>query len=292
MSRIQIMTDSASDISYADEQKYSISVLPFSVTLGDRTYVSRVDFDNERFFAMMAQHQEVPKTAQITPFQFQEIYLREAQRGVTDLILVLINSQGSATYGNSVQAIEPFYEEHPEYRDVFRVHSFDGAGYSAMYGAPVVNAARMLADGSGLDEILRYLTQILPRRQIYFGIYDLAYAARSGRIPTAAAFLGTKLNVKPVLEIFDHAITTAAKCRGERKLPEKIVDLTLAAMEPGGPYELMYGSDAACLESVRQLMEQRLGYGPSAVYQIGAAIASNSGPRAVGIAFTRSSGLQ
>lgn len=291
MGRIQIMTDSASDISYADEQKYSISVLPFPIVLGNRTYLSRVDFNNEQFYERMSQHNEIPKTAQITPFQFQEIYLREAQRGVTDLILVLINSQGSATYNNSLQAIELLYEEHPEYRELFRVHSFDGAGYSAMYGAPVVNAARMLANGQGLDEVLGYLAQTLPQRQIYFGIYDLTYAAKSGRIPTAAAFLGEKLNLKPVLKIFDHSITTAAKCRGERKLPEKVVELTVAAMEPGTPYELMYGSDPDCLETVRQLMVEQLGYEPSAVYQIGAAIASNSGPRAVGIAFTRKEGL-
>lgn len=41
MSKIQIMTDSASDISYADEQKYCISVIPFPITLGDKTYTSR-----------------------------------------------------------------------------------------------------------------------------------------------------------------------------------------------------------------------------------------------------------
>ena len=50
MSKIQIMTDSTSDISYADEQKYSISVIPFPITLGDKTYTSRVDFDNDQFF--------------------------------------------------------------------------------------------------------------------------------------------------------------------------------------------------------------------------------------------------
>ena len=81
MSKIQIMTDSASDISYADEQKYSISVIPFPITLGDKTYTSRVDFDNDQFFSLMAQYDEIPKTAQITPFQFQEIYLWEAQAG-------------------------------------------------------------------------------------------------------------------------------------------------------------------------------------------------------------------
>ena len=287
MSKIQIMTDSASDISYADEKKYNISVIPFPITLGDKTYTSRVDFDNKQFFDLMAQYDEIPKTAQITPFQFQEIYLQQARAGVTDLVLVLINSKGSSTYDNSVQAIELFYEEYPEYRDVLHIHSFDGMGYNALYGSPVVHAAQMCAAGASLEEILNYLTDILPRRQIYFGIYDLKYAAKSGRIPTAAAFLGTALNMKPVMNIFDRSITTAAKCRGERKLVEKVAEMSIAAMEPGSPYEIVYGSDPTCLEELRRLMVQQLGYEPAAVYQIGAAVAANSGPRVVGAAFTR-----
>lgn len=287
MGKIQIMTDSASDISYADEKKYNISVIPFPITLGDKTYTSRVDFDNQQFFDLMAQYDEIPKTAQITPFQFQEIYLQQARSGVTDLVLVLINSKGSSTYDNSVQAIDLFYGEYPEYRDVLHIHSFDGMGYNALYGSPVVHAAKMCAEGASLEEILNYLTDILPRRQIYFGIYDLKYAAKSGRIPTAAAFLGTALNMKPVMNIFDRSITTAAKCRGERKLVEKVAEMSIAAMEPGSPYEIVYGSDPTCLEELRRLMVQQLGYEPAAVYQIGAAVAANSGPRVVGAAFTR-----
>lgn len=287
MRKIQIMTDSASDISYADEQKYSISVIPFPITLGDKSYTSRVDFDNEQFFTLMAQHDEIPKTAQITPFQFQQIYLREAKAGVTDLILVLINSKGSATYDNSLQAINLFFEEYPQYKEVLHIHSFDGMGYNALYGSPVVYAAQMCDDGASVEEILHYLTEILPRRQIYFGIYDLKYAAKSGRIPTAAAFLGSALKLKPVMKIFDHSITTAAKCRGERKLVEKVVEMSMADMEPGTPYELVYGNDISCLEELRHLMVQKLGYEPAAIYQIGAAVAANSGPRVVGAAFTR-----
>ncbi|MCI5898779.1 MAG: DegV family protein [Lachnospiraceae bacterium] len=287
MRKIQIMTDSASDISYADEQKYSISVIPFPITLGDKSYTSRVDFDNEQFFTLMAQHDEIPKTAQITPFQFQQIYLREARAGVTDLILVLINSKGSSTYDNSLQAIDLFFEEYPQYREVLHIHSFDGMGYNALYGSPVVHAAQMCDDGASVEEILQYLTEILPRRQIYFGIYDLKYAAKSGRIPTAAAFLGSALNLKPVMKIFDHSITTAAKCRGERKLVEKVAEMSIADMEPGTPYELVYGNDTSCLEELRHLMVRKLGYEPAAVYQIGAAVAANSGPRVVGAAFTR-----
>ena len=286
MRKIQIMTYSASDISAADEKQHNISVIPFPVTLGGKSYTSRVDFDNEGFYALMAEHDDIPTTSQITPFQFVDIYLQQARAGVTDLILVLINSKGSSTYDNSVQAIQLFHEDYPEYPD-FRVHSFDGMGYNACYGAPVVEAAKMLEAGAGVEEICAWLEDVLPRRQVYFGIYDLKYAARSGRIPTAAAFLGNKLNLKPVMKIFDREITTAAKCRGEKKLVEKIAQLSLSDMEPGTPYQLIYGCDESCLEEIRAAMKEALGYEADAVYQIGAAVAANAGPRVVGVAFTR-----
>ena len=286
MRKIQIMSDSASDISVADEKQHNISVIPFPVTLGGKSYISRVDFDNEGFYALMAEHDDIPATSQITPFQFVDIYLQQARAGVTDLILVLINSKGSSTYDNSVQAIRLFHEDYPEYPD-FRVHSFDGMGYNASYGVPVVEAAKMLESGAGVEEICAWLEDVLPRRQVYFGIYDLKYAARSGRIPTAAAFLGNKLNLKPVMKIFDREITTAAKCRGEKKLVEKITQLSLSDMEPGTPYQVIYGCDESCLEEIRAAMREALGYEADAVYQIGAAVAANAGPRVVGVAFTR-----
>ena len=286
MRKIQIMTDSASDISLADEKQHNISVIPFPVTLGGKSYTSRVDFDNEGFYALLAEHDDLPTTSQVTPFQFVDIYLEQARAGVTDLILVLINSRGSSTYDNSVQAIRLFHEDYPEYPD-FRVHSFDGMGYNACYGAPVVEAAKMLEAGAGVEEICAYLEDILPRRQIYFGIYDLKYAAKSGRIPTAAAFLGTKLNLKPVMKIFDREITTAAKCRGEKNLVEKTAQLSGADMEPGTPYQLIYGCDESCLEEICAAMREALGYEADAVYQIGAAVAANAGPKVVGVAFTR-----
>ena len=93
MSKIKIITDAASDISSEDELKYGIRVIPFQVTLGDESYTTRVDMDNAQFYARMAQCDEIPKTAQVNPFQFQEIYLQEAQAGYTDLILVLIKAR-------------------------------------------------------------------------------------------------------------------------------------------------------------------------------------------------------
>lgn len=287
MSKIQIMTDSASDISAADEQRYGISVLPIQVSLGGKSYASRVDLDNEQFYALMAQFDEIPKTSQITPFEFQEVYLRQARDGVTDLILVLINSKGSSTCDNARMAKDLFFEEHPEYQDKLAITILDGMGYSALYGAPVVRAAQMREEGACAQEIVDYLTEIMPRRQIYFGIYELKYASRSGRIPTAAAFLGDKLNLKPLMKIFGNEITTAAKCRGEKRLISKAAELSLADMEPGSPYQVIYGCDPACRDEMERAMTAALGYGPAGAYQIGAAVAANAGPKVSGICFTR-----
>ena len=63
------------------------------------------------------------------------------------------------------------------------------------------------------------------------------------------------------------------------------MELVARDIAPGTPYQLIYGSVVEDLEKLRLAMTQKLGYGPTGVYQIGAAIAANAGPRAVGVSF-------
>lgn len=212
--------------------------------------------------------------------------MQEAQDGYTDLILTLINSNGSATFGNAVMAKDMFFDEHPEYRDKVRIHVYDGKGYSAQYGYPMVVAGRMVKEGKSAQEIRDYLETELDKRRIYFGMYTLKYAGKSGRIPSAAAFIGDKLNLKPIMKIFDKEITTAAKVRGEARLVNKVASMSLADMEPGTPYQIIYGEDIHDRDEMEALVTKKLGYGPDGYYQIGAAVAANAGPRVTGLAFT------
>lgn len=286
MSNLKIITDSASDITYAEEAAYNIRVIPFPIALGGKSYLSRVDFDNQGFYALMNQHpDELPTTSQVTPFQFQEIIEEEVAQGHSELLFLLINSKGSATYANAVQARSLYFDEHPEQADRVRISVLDSRGYSALYGFLAVEAAKMAQKGEDLGAVEAYLTGALEKRMIYFGIYSLKYAGKSGRIPSAAAFLGDKLGLKPVMKIFDHEITTAAKARGEQRLITSIVDLVSRDIDQGTPYQLIYGSVVEDLDKLRLAMEQKLGYGATGAYQIGAAIAANAGPRAVGVAF-------
>lgn len=287
MNKIQIMTDSASDISVEDEKKYNIPIIPFPITFGNESYLSRVELSNEKFFDLLSTYDGIPKTAQITPFQFVEIYLEQAKKGVEDLILVLINSKGSETYNNSLTAIKMFYSEYPEYKDKLNVYSIDGIGYNAIYGVPVIQAIQMRDNGASAKEIVDFLKDVIPKREIFFGIFNLKYAAKSGRIPSAAAFVGQIMRIKPIMRIFNNEIKTAAKCIGEKNSYKKMVELTKQDIEPNSPYEIIYAKDTDCIEEFKEIIVKELGYEPSAIYQTGAAVASNAGVRLVGISFMK-----
>jgi len=291
MSKVRIMTDSASDISVEEEKKYNIHIVPFPVVLGDKSYLSRIDFDNEGFYKLMTENDDIPKTSQITVYQFDEIFKEQFDAGYTDIIYVSINSKGSASYSNAVRAKDEFFEEHPECKGKFNIYVYDGLGYSGYYGYPIIVSAKMAQEGKTANEIDEYLKAELPKRRIYFGIYGLKYAAKSGRIPSAAALVGDALGVKPIMKIWDNAIVTAAKCRGEKKLISKMVDMTLKDMEPGSEYQIVYGNDDTVRDELAAKMTEAVGYGPTDYFQIGAAVASNSGPKVTGTIFNVKSEL-
>ena len=283
---VKLITDSVSDISLEEELSFGVRVLPYPVVIGGKSYYSRVELSNQEFFDLMEQYpDEVPTTSQITAYRFQQIMEEEVAAGHTELIFVLINAKASATYGNACMAKENLFEEHPELRDRVKIEVVDSRGYMTIYGTVVVEAAKMAQNGASWEQVVDYVYAALEKRMIYFSMYSLKYAAKSGRITAAAAFMGEKLGLKPIMKIFDHEIVAAAKVRGEKRMMEQLVEMACRDMKPGSAYQVMSGANLEDRDKLQQMMEERLGYGPTGGYQICPAIAANSGPRAVGLAF-------
>ncbi len=287
MSKIRLITDSASDVSERNEKKYNIKVLPFNVTMGNKSYVSRVDFNNDKFYEMMDAYDGLPLTSQYTAFQFEEVYGELYREGVTDIICVLINSQGSATYNNSLMARDSFFENNPDAVGNLNITSIDSRTYTGGYGYPVVEAAKMIERGENAEAVIDYINHWVENCTILFAPYSLKYARKSGRIPSAAAFVGDALGLKPIMRIFDHVISTDTKVRGEKSIITTIVQMTAGEIEPQTPYCVVYGNDSAVRDDLARAMTQKLGYPPDDFYQIGAAIAVNAGPRVVGAVFKK-----
>ena len=285
MSEVKIITDSASDITKENEERLEIRVLSFKVALGNDSYTSRVDFDNEKFYEMMAGYDGIPVTSQITPFEFEKIYSEYYKQGFTDIIYIAINSEGSATYNNSLMAKTSFYESNPEAENKFNIYCIDSRSYTGAYGYAAVKAAEMAKSGKSAVEIVDFVQDWVDKCVVFFAPYTLKYAKKSGRIPSAVAFAGEVLGLCPIMRIFDHKIITFSKVRGKSAVVPAIADCVMKEIEQGADYCIVYGDDKHERDLMAAVMTEKLGYPPADFYQIGAAIATNAGPTVSGVIF-------
>lgn len=285
MAKIKFMTDSASDITEAYEKELDILIMNFKVAMGDESYVSRVDFDNEKFYEMIDNYDGVPVTSQITAFEYQEVFERLYKEGYTDVINTTINSQGSATYNNAVMAAEQFFEENPDAKGNFNIYNLDSRSYSGGYGYPVIEGAKKAQKGQSAQEIVNYMQDWFEHLVIFFAPYTLKYAKKSGRIPSAAAFVGEVMGLRPVMRIQDWKIVTENKVRGDKAIVPKILDCCAKEIIPQTPYCVIYGNDTTVRDEMVQAMTKKMGYPPAEVFQIGAAITINAGPKVAGVVF-------
>jgi DegV family protein with EDD domain len=281
MQKIKLMTDSVSDISTENEKRYGIQIVPIRLEMGGRSYVSRVDFDNAQFYKMMDEFDGIPVTSQITPYEFGEIFEEHYKNGYTDIIYVSLNSAGSSTHANSLLAASEFYENHPEAEGKISIYNIDSGTYTGCYGYAVVEAAKMIEEGCTAMEIANFIRDWCENSAAFFVPYTLKYAAKSGRIPAIAAHMGNALGIRPVMRLHDHEITAVGKVRSEKNIIPEVIERTVADMKAGSPYSVIYGSDGAVRDEIASLMTERVGYPPMDSYQIGAAIATNSGPKII-----------
>ncbi len=166
--KIKLMTDSVSDISKDRAETLGIRMLYMPITVEGKALREEIDFTKEEFYQMIDSAKEYPSTAQITPFEILEAYEQTAAEGYTDLIYVTIGAGGSGTYANASMAREQFYEAHPVSEDRLKIHLVDGRNYTATYGYAVTEAAKKLARGASVPELIDYLEDWTSHAGLYF----------------------------------------------------------------------------------------------------------------------------
>ncbi len=284
MSKIKLMTDSASDIPQELEKKYDIRILRFPITLGDKSFYDR-DYDNLEYYKMLKESKDFPTHAQITAFEFEELYKEYFNDGYDDLIYVAIASLGSATYSNAVMAIDNFYEANPDAKGKFNIHVIDSGNYTGVYGYPLIQSAEKIEKGATAEEVIAYMQDWLANAEVHFGCYTLEFVKRSGRVSTAAAFVGELMGLRPVIQIKKGVSTTDAKVRGDKAVIPKVVEITANRIIPQTPYCLVYADNDEQEKELAKELTKKLGYPPEMSFRIGGVIAANAGPDLVGAFF-------
>lgn len=285
MAKIKILTDSACDISGQDELDYEIEVMCFPVTIGDKSYRERRDFSAAKFYELMDGYEGIPTTAQITQFEFVEVYEKLFKQGYDNIIHVTISSTGSNTYNAALIGKKMFFEQNPGAAGKLSIEIIDSRNYTGVYGYPVVQAAIKVEKGAAPSEITAYLADWFASAKVLFAAYTLEYVKKSGRVSCAAAFVGELLGLRPIIKIEQGISTTVEKVRGDKSIIPKLAEICVKEIIPQTPYIIVKGSVDEYAKEMSEALTKALGYPPSETCQIGAAVACNAGHKVAGVIY-------
>lgn len=281
--RTIILTDSASDLSPSDAEKYGFEIVPLQITKGEETYRDRVDLTPERLFREMREGAHF-KTSQPSVGAFIEAFREHAAAG-RSCLYIGFSSKLSGTVQSAELAKQHVLEEFLE----FELEIVDSLCASTGLGLTVIHAAEMAAKGAGLKKIAEAVRWRCARMEHIFTVDNLEYLQRGGRIGTVAAFIGSILNIKPILHVEEGKLVPLDKVRGRRRVIPRMVELMA---ERGANARLdkqligiCHGDDQEAADELKAKIAERFGTDRFYVTMIGAAVGAHAGPGTLSVFF-------
>ncbi len=279
---VRIITDSASDMSPAEHP--ALRVLPLSVTFGTDVYMDGVDIDHQRFYEMLVERDELPKTGQVNPYAFSQA-IAETREAGDEAVIITVGAKLSGTNQSARTALA----EAPG-GDVFVV---DSNNVTLGERVLVEYALRLVDEGRSAAQIAAAVEAVRDRVVVIGLLETLEYLVRGGRLSAAAGAVGTLLNVKPVVAAEDGLIVQLGKARGSkngRNLLNQKVEKA-GGIDFSMPLALGYTglSDAVLKKYIEDSAALWAGHAESElpIHTIGATIGTHVGPGAVAVAFFR-----
>ena len=277
---VRIITDSGFDVPDASDAR--LTVLPLSITFGDTTYADGVDLTNDRFFELLIESDELPKTSQATPYAYTQIF--EQVRAAGDEAVVITLSSGlSGTYQSALTAAA----DYPE------VHVVDSKSVTIAQGILVQYALRLVDEGHTAAEIASMVESARERLVLLALLDTLEYLQRGGRIPKSVGTIGELLSIKPVVGVRDGEVVMLGKARGSKngrnllhqEVEKNGIDFTMPVLI--GYSGLSDKLLRKYLEDNRAIWEDKVAEEDLPITSVGATVGTHVGPNAIALAFFR-----
>ena len=217
---IGLVTDSTCDLPPEIIKKYDIQIVPVVIQVGKKSYLDQVEIKPKDFIHILETSNEKLSTSQPSPAFFKKVYDKAAAK-YESIISIHISEKLSGTIQGARMGCKDM-----EYSN--KIHIVDSKTSSVALGLLVAEAAQLIQEGFRLEEIINRLKDAANNVKIFISIPTLKYLIRSGRLSKAKGFLGTLLNLKPILTVnSDGYIVEAAKVIGQKRVVHKTADLAI-----------------------------------------------------------------
>lgn len=276
MAGIRVVSDSACDLPDAVVQELGIRIVPLTVRFGETELVDREDITSAEFWTRCAAFPGLPETAAPSPGAFEGAFRQLAEEGAEGVVCVTLSSDLSGTYQAADLAAKAVAADLP-------VRVIDSRFVSLAQGRLAMEAARLAADGKGIEDVAGAAEDGIVRTKLYAALDTLDNLKKGGRIGGAQALIGTMLSIKPVISIVDGKVEEEGKPRTRGRALKYLVD---KVKEHGAVENLaVIHAQAPDLDEFIDMLSSVSPRDQILVGDVGPTIGTHSGPRAIGVTF-------
>jgi len=271
---VRIVTDSSCDLPAEVIARYGVYVVPLYINVGNESFLDGIDITRDEFYKKLPTFSEQPTTAVPSSLKFRATYDALADEGASTVLSIHISSSLSAIVNVAQTAVR-------ETTSV-PVTVFDSRQLSLGTGFLVETAAKLAQAGSSLPEILAALTEQVKRTHVFAALETLQFMHRSGRMNSVMSTIGTLLQIKPILKMYDGK-ASAERVRTRNHAMRRLVEL----LHEYGPYEKVALLHSDAVERARELLDDVRDILPDGEIwfeQINPVLGAHIGPGVVGFA--------
>lgn len=278
MSKVIITTDSTCDLSDEIINQFNIKVLPFIVTVKDKTFLDRIDITTEQLYELVEQTKVLPKTAAPSSQVFYEFFKQYVDEGY-DVVHVSISFKLSSAIQNALLAAKEFPEG--------RVYIVDSLNLSTGVGLVALKASRFVEMGLSAKEVAEKAQAIAPKVETAFVIDTMEYLHKGGRCTGIQNFVGTLLKIKPIIHVVDGGMIVGSKPRGKTKAYEILLNKIFNDKERLDPEFVMvtHSLNFEAAEYIKEKLKSNLNIKNLYETTAGCVISSHCGKGTIGILY-------
>ena len=269
---VVVVTDSSARLPDGSVADWGIRVVPLHVLVDGRDLRDGLD----EFPADLYQRAGV-STAGASPEQLAAAYRQAlADSGGDGVVAVHISGALSSTVGAAEHAAA-------EFGGAVRVVDSKSAAMGT--GFVALAAARAARNGGSLDDVVAQADSTAAGLRAYLVVQRLENLRRSGRIGTAASWLGTALALKPLLRLDDGKLVLAQRVRTTSKATAAMVEQVLDAVGEGRAALAVHHVDNpdGAAQVAATLASALPACGPAIVTDLGPVLGVHLGPGAVAV---------
>ncbi|MBU5595501.1 DegV family protein [Amphibacillus sp. MSJ-3] len=281
---VQIIADSASDLTSEDYEKYNIERVSLNVLLDGKNYLDGQEISAKTIYDEM-RNGKAPKTSQVALEDFKKAFTTYAKKGQPALYIAF-SSELSGTYQSATIAAKEVQESYPDWQ--LKIIDTKCASFGG--GLVVLKAAQLAQENRSLEEITATAQYYADHMEHIFTVEDLEYLYRGGRVSKSAAFIGTLLKIKPILHVDKGRLVPIEKVRGSKKVFQRMLDIM---EERGTDFKnqtigISHGDSIDRANQLAELIKERFQVKDIQIRMVGSTIGAHSGPGTIALFFSNS----